>query len=118
MLAVHAVPLKHRVKSGTGKGKRIMTTTRRFTIQQILETWVEQLPIEAQTGASIATKGDIARLSEQLVSRLGEPDESQTGHWMSLLVELYTQARFRNRTSLHSSNNPMSNDCSDSHNIR
>jgi hypothetical protein len=76
---------------------------RRLIIQQALETWINHLPTETQTGASIATKEDITRLSEELASRLGEPDESQTAHWLSMLVELYAQARLRNRTSSHSS---------------
>ena len=76
---------------------------RRLIILQALETWINHLPTETQTGASIATKEDIVRLSEELASRLGEPDESQTAHWLSMLVELYAQAKFGNRTSSHSS---------------
>ncbi|HWP81086.1 MAG TPA: hypothetical protein VNN76_00345 [Bacteroidota bacterium] len=84
-----------------------MTTSRRFMIQQIIETWVGHLPIDPHSGASIATKEDIVRLSEQLASQLNEPDEGQTGHWLSMLVELYTQAKFRNATPSQSSNNPL-----------
>jgi len=76
---------------------------RRLLIQQILETWINQLPTETQTGASIATREDIARLSEQLAAQLRDVDQQQTGRWLSMLVELYTQARFTNRTTLHSS---------------
>jgi len=83
-----------------------MTMKSRFIVQQILETWINQLPIDPQTGASIATREDIIRLSEHLALRLGEPDESQTGHWLSMLVELYTQARFGKQTAFHQSNNP------------
>ena len=106
MHEVRLVSHKHPAKLGTGKRESSMTMKRRFIIQQILETWVDQLPVDTETGASIATKEDIAHLSEQLASRLGEPDESQTGHWLSMLVELYTQARFRNRASFRTSNNP------------
>jgi len=80
--------------------------TRRFIIQQILDTWINQLPIDSQTGTLIATKEDIARLSEQIVSLLRETDESQTRHWFSILVELYAQAKFSKRPSFYSSNNP------------
>ena len=75
----------------------------RLVIHQILEAWIEQLPIDTQTGASIAAKEDISRLSQELASRLAEPDEGQTGHWLSMLVELYAQARFIKQTSPHSS---------------
>jgi len=79
---------------------------RRLLIQQILETWINQLPTETQTGASIATKEDIARLSEHLAAQLQDVDQHETGHWLSMLVELYSQARFRNQTQFHQSKNP------------
>ena len=105
MYEVRLVSHKHPAKLGTGKRESSMTMKRRFIIQQILETWVDQLPVDTETGASIAIKEDIAHLSEQLASRLGEPDESQTGHWLSMLVELYTQARFGKQTESRSSVN-------------
>jgi hypothetical protein len=92
-----------RAKPGTGEEQSMK---RQLLIQNILETWVNQLPVEADTGASIATKEDIVRLSEELASQLGEPDEGQTGHWLSLLVQLYTQARFEKQRAVHQSNNP------------
>jgi hypothetical protein len=106
MHEVRLVSHKHSAKLGTGKRESSMTMKRRFIIQQILETWVDQLPIDSQSGASIATKEDIARLSQELALRLGEVDERQTSHWLSILVELYTQARFRKQTAFYPSNNP------------
>ena len=75
-----------------------MTVTQqhpREIIWQILDTWVGQLPIDDRTAESIATKEDVAHLSEQLISRLSKADESQAGHWMTLLVALYSTSRFR-----------------------
>jgi hypothetical protein len=77
----------------------------RIIILQTLESWLKQLPVETQTGASIATKDDIVRLSEQLSSRLAE-DKHQIDRWLSTLVELYSQARLRSSTTSHLSNIP------------
>jgi hypothetical protein len=84
-----------------------MITSRKFIIKQIIESWVDHLPVDLESGASIATREDIARLSEQLATQLAEPDERQTDHWLSLLVELYTQAKFKPPPRSHLSNNPI-----------
>jgi len=106
MHEVCVVPLEHRTKLGTGNRESRTKMNRRLLIQQILETWINQLPTETQTGASIATKEDIARLSEHLAAQLQDVDQHETGHWLSMLVELYTQAKFRNETRFDQSNNP------------
>lgn len=77
----------------------------KILILETLESWLKHLPVDEQTGASIATKDDIVRLSEQLSSRL-EEDKHQIDRWLSTLVELYSQARFKSNATSHLSNIP------------